>query len=117
MSISVYLSTLICVVGIAAGQILFKLTANAMNIAPSAFSLKPMLLFGGTVALYGLTSIGWVFILRHAELGKIYPFMALAFIFVPLSSHFLFGEQFSRGFFIGTALLISGLIVIFASSG
>ena len=115
MSFSVYFLTLACVLGIAAGQILFKMTANAMNAASSVFALKPMIFFGGTIALYGITSIGWVLILRHADLGKIYPFMALAFVFVPLASHFLFGEQFSRGFFLGTALLIAGLIVIFAS--
>ena len=116
MSLSVYFLTLICVAGIAIGQILFKLTANAMNAAESVFSLKPLLFFSGTVALYGITSIGWVLILRNADLGKIYPFMALAFVLVPLASHFLFGEQFSKGFFLGTALLIAGLIVIFSSS-
>ena len=108
--------TLICVAGIAAGQILFKLTANAMNAAQTVFALKPLIYFSGTVALYGITSIGWVLILRNADLGKIYPFMALAFVLVPIASHFLFNEQFSRGFYLGTALLISGLIVIFISA-
>lgn len=117
MPFSVYLLTLVCVSGIAAGQILFKLTANAMNAAQSALAFKPLLYFSGTVALYGITSIGWVLILRQAELGKIYPFMALAFVLVPLASHFIFAEQFSIGFFVGTALLISGLLVIFLSNG
>ena len=112
---SVYFLTLVCVAGIAAGQILFKLTANAMNVAQTVFALKPLLYFSGTVALYGVTSIGWVLILRNAELGKIYPFMALAFVLVPLASHIIFNEQFTRGFFLGTGLLVSGLIVIFAS--
>ena len=114
-SVYVYALALICVAGIAAGQILFKLTANAMNAANSVFALTPLLYFGCTVALYGITSIGWVLILRYADLGKIYPFMALAFVFVPLASHILFGEQFSKGFFLGTLLLIAGLIVIFSS--
>lgn len=116
MPLSVYILTLICVTGIAAGQILFKLTANAMNAAQTVFALKPLIYFSGTVALYGITSIGWVLILRNADLGKIYPFMALAFVLVPIASHFLFNEQFSRGFYLGTALLISGLIVIFISA-
>lgn len=115
MPASVYFLTLICVTGIAAGQILFKLTANAMNAAHTVFAVKPLVYFSGTIFLYGITSIGWVLILRSADLGKIYPFMALAFVLVPLASHYIFDEKFSQGFFIGTALLISGLIVIFAS--
>lgn len=115
MPASVYFLTLICVAGIAAGQILFKLTANAMNAAQTVFAIKPLIYFSGTIFLYGITSIGWVLILRSADLGKIYPFMALAFVLVPLASHYIFDEKFSQGFFIGTALLISGLIVIFAS--
>ena len=115
MPASVYFLTLICVAGIAAGQILFKLTANAMNAAQTVFAMKPLIYFSGTIFLYGITSIGWVLILRSADLGKIYPFMALAFVLVPLASHYIFDEKFSQGFFIGSALLISGLIVIFAS--
>ena len=41
--------------------------------------------------------------------------MALAFVLVPLASHFIFGEQFPKGFYLGTALLIAGLLVIFTS--
>ena len=41
--------------------------------------------------------------------------MALAFVLVPLASYFIFGEQFPKGFYLGTALLIAGLLVIFTS--
>lgn len=116
MSLSVYFLGLICVLGIAAGQLMFKLTANAINDAGSIFSLVPLAWFSATIFLYGITSVGWVLILRYADLGKIYPMMALAFIIVPLASHILFGEQFPRGFYLGTALLIVGLLVIFTSA-
>lgn len=113
MSVAIYLLALICVVGIAAGQVMFKLSANEMNVAGTFFAYRPLLFFSATIALYGITSIGWVLILRHAELGKIYPLMALAFVLVPLSSHFLFQEVFSRGYFVGTMLIIAGLTLIF----
>ena len=115
MSLSIYLLGLICVLGIAAGQLMFKLTANAINTAGTIFSLAPLAWFTATIALYGITSIGWVLILRYADLGKIYPVMALAFVLVPLASHFIFGEHFPKGFYLGTALLIAGLLVIFTS--
>lgn len=116
MTIGIYLLSIICVVGIAAGQILFKYSAMAINQAGSIFALRPLFLFGSTVALYGITSIGWVLILRHAELGKIYPIMALAFVFVPLASHFLFGERFSTGYFFGSGMIAAGLVLIFVTS-
>ncbi len=116
MNIGIYLLATLCVLGISTGQILFKYSALAINQAGSIFAMQPFLLLTGTMALYGITSIGWVLILRNAELGKIYPIMALAFVFVPLASHFLFGERFSTGYFFGAALIATGLIFIFSTS-
>ncbi len=73
----VYLLTILCVVGIAIGQILFKVSANSMNKT---------------------------------------PFMALAFVIVPLASRFFFGERFAPTYFIGTALIMSGIVVTVAAS-
>jgi drug/metabolite transporter (DMT)-like permease len=112
----IYILAVVCVLGIAAGQIMFKYSALAMNEASTLFAIKPLFFFGATMALYGITSIGWVLILRHAELGKIYPVMALAFVFVPAASYFLFGERFSGGYFAGSALIAAGLVLIFSTS-
>lgn len=112
----IYLLTILCVLGIAAGQILFKFSASAINESGSFFDIKTLTIFFSTMVLYGITSIGWVLILRRAELGKVYPFMALAFILVPLASRFFFGERFAPMYFIGTALIISGIVVTVAAS-
>jgi drug/metabolite transporter (DMT)-like permease len=116
MNSSIYILAIICVAGIAAGQVMFKYSALAMNQAGSLFAIEPLIFLGGTMTLYGITSIGWVLILRHAELGKIYPIMALAFVFVPIASHYLFGEKFSTGYFAGSALIAAGLVLIVATS-
>jgi len=116
MGTGIYLLAVICVMGIAAGQIMFKYSALAINQAGSLFAIQPLLLLSGTMMLYGITSIGWVLILRHAELGKIYPVMALAFVFVPIASYFIFGERFSTGYFAGSALIAAGLVLIFSTS-
>lgn len=115
MSPWIYIASIVCVTGIAIGQILFKLSAAAMNAAGTMFALKPLLLFGITGLLYAITSVGWVLILRFAELGKVYPVMALAFVMVPLASHFIFGERFSTGYFVGSTLLLAGLVIIVAT--
>ena len=112
----VYILAVVCVLGIAAGQIMFKYSALAMNEAATLFAIRPLLFFGATMTLYVITSIGWVLILRHAELGKIYPFMALAFVIVPLASHFIFAERFTSGYIAGSVLIAVGLVLIFSTS-
>ena len=113
---NVYFLTVLCVVGIAAGQVLFKISANSMNKTGSFFAIETLIVFMTTMVLYGITSIGWVLILRRAELGKVYPFMALAFILVPLASRIFFGERFAPSYFIGTTLIMVGIAVTVASS-
>jgi drug/metabolite transporter (DMT)-like permease len=109
------LLAVLCVMGIAVGQILFKYSAMAINRAGSMFALQPLLYFVATITLYGITSIGWVLILRHTELGKVYPVMALAFVLVPIASHFLFDEKFSSGYYLGSAMIAAGIIMIFCT--
>lgn len=113
---NVYFLTVVCVMGIAAGQVLFKLSANAMNRTGSFFAFETLAVFAATMVLYGITSVGWVLILRRAELGKVYPIMALAFVLVPLASRIFFGERFAPSYFIGTALIMVGIVVTVSAS-
>lgn len=99
---------LLCVAGIAAGQILFKLCAEALRIQ-GLTAPRTMTLFFAAMALYGLTTLAWIWVLQRAELGKTYPLMALAFVFVPLASHWLFGERFGASYVAGIALIVAGI--------
>lgn len=105
-----YLTALLCVIGLAAGQLLFKASANQMSqggmLDPRALAYLAIALL-----LYGTTSLAWVWMLKTVELGKIYPFMALAFVLVPLGSHLLYGETFAPRYFAGVALIIGGLLL------
>lgn len=111
-----YLVVVLCVVGIAAGQLLFKACAMAYVAAGDRISPAVVGYMFAAMALYGVTSLVWVLLLRHVELGRIYPFMALAFVLVPLASHLMFGEKFSPAYFAGVALIMSGLLLITRSS-
>lgn len=106
----VQLVALVCVLGMAAGQIMFKVSANA---AAGAGVLSPKAIYFLIAALfvYAVTTLAWVWVLRRAELGKIYPIMALAFVFVPVASYLFLGEKFSQKYFIGILLIIAGVIV------
>ena len=106
-----YFIALVCVLGLSAGQILFKLSATAINQAGTVFDRGAIIYFGIAVALYGITTLGWVWVLQKTELGRIYPIIALAFVVVPFASHLLFGEKFQPQYFIGVALIMVGIVV------
>jgi drug/metabolite transporter (DMT)-like permease len=44
-------------------------------------------------------------------LNRAYPLFALAFIIVPLLSHFAFGERLSLPYLGGTLLIIAGTVL------
>jgi drug/metabolite transporter (DMT)-like permease len=100
-----------CVVGIAIGQILFKLSANSLGQTGSFFSPKTAILLFSAFALYGITTLAWVWVLQKVELGRVYPLMAMAFILVPLGSYFVLGERFQPQYFMGVALIVIGIVV------
>jgi drug/metabolite transporter (DMT)-like permease len=84
----------LCEVGIAIGQILFKLGATALAQTGSYLAFKTAAILLAAMCLYGITSIAWFWVLQKVDLGRVYPLMALAFVLVPLGSHFVFGERF-----------------------
>ncbi len=102
---------ILCVIGLSVGQILFKISANYLSQTGNLFELKTILTLLAAFALYGITSIAWVWILQKTELGRVYPLMAFAFILVPLGSYFIFGERFHFQYFLGVALIVSGIVI------
>jgi drug/metabolite transporter (DMT)-like permease len=107
----VYCIALLCVFGIATGQILFKLSAASLQRTGSWFDTQTLIMLFSAFALYGITTIAWIWVLQKIELGKAYPLMALAFILVPLGSHFILGERFHWQYFVGVILIMVGIIV------
>lgn len=111
-----YIVALICVLGIASGQIMFKLSAASLKRTGSFFDPSTLLLLGSSFALYGVMTIAWIWVLQKADLGKVYPLMALAFVIVPLGSHLVFGERFQPQYFWGVGLIMVGIIVAVRSA-
>ena len=109
---STYVATFLCVLGIAIGQILFKLSAISLKNSDSIFTFKAAALLLAAMCLYGITSFVWVWALQKIELSRIYPFMALSFILVPLGSYFFLGEQLQSQYMLGVAIIIVGIIIV-----
>jgi drug/metabolite transporter (DMT)-like permease len=103
---------LIYPLGMAIGQLLFKSAASgwrggAAGIVGLAFNLS----FVGAVALYGVLSVVWVWLLRTVPLSVAYPFFAASFLFTPVLSWLFLGETLSWPYFCGVLLIASGIIV------
>jgi drug/metabolite transporter (DMT)-like permease len=107
----VQLIAVLCVIGLAIGQILFKVSSISLSETGSFFSPKTAVTLFAAMLLYAITSIAWVWVLQKVELGRIYPLMALAFILVPLGSHWFLGERFQPQYFIGVALIMIGIVI------
>ena len=106
---------LICVVGISTGQILFKLASAHF---PQVLTLSSVIgfifnkyLFSALV-IYGFATILWVYALKLVPLSVAYPFMALAFVIVPVLGMLFLDEPLNTKMVLGTALIIGGLLVI-----
>lgn len=107
----IYVAATLCVVALAIGQILFKLSATALSESGTFFAIKPAAILFAAMCLYGATSVAWVWVLQKVELGRVYPLMALAFVLVPPGSHFVFGERFHSQYFVGVAMIMAGIII------
>jgi uncharacterized membrane protein len=117
MSWPTAIGALIVAAGIACGQILLKLAAQALprpgNLTLSSILeifLNPYLIAACLVV--GLTTLIWMWVLSMAELSKVYPLVALTFVFVPLASIFFFKEESSIALWAGSFLIIAGVYII-----
>lgn len=114
MSLPNIILMLVCVIGISAGQILFKLASPDIPRTLQAelwisFLLNKYLVLA--LLIYGISTFLWIFALKNIALTIAYPFMALAFIIVPLTSHLILGEELRLNTIFGACIIIAGLIV------
>ena len=105
------LSALICVFGIAVGQLLFKCTADSQSISGSYLHPRTLLWLLSALLLYGITTFGWIWTLQREPLSRIYPWMALAFVIVPLLSAVLLGERLQPTYWLGVTMIVAGVTI------
>lgn len=100
---------------LAAGQTLFKLAAMKLRGAGAAstdlMGLALIPSFWIALVLYGLGTLLWIFILQTVPLSRAYPFMALAFVMVPLLAVLLFSERLNLTYALGALLIVAGVVV------
>ena len=109
--------------GMTLGQVLFKFAAVSINkievsITPMqrilALVANPYLL--AAMCVYLLLSAYWIWVLTFTPLSKAYPFVAIAFILVPLMGGIVFGETLDVRFYLGAILIVAGVALTNSSS-
>jgi drug/metabolite transporter (DMT)-like permease len=102
---------LVCVLGISAGQLMFKLSARSIAGAGPGemWRLAASPWFLGALATYGGATVLWVWLLRELPLNRAYPYFALSFLFVPLLGGYLLGEPTQARYWVGIALIVAGI--------
>lgn len=110
-------ATLLCVFAIACGQLLFKKAAAAMA---EPVTVQGVLTNGwliASLALYGVTTLAWIGVLRHAPLHMAYPFMGLAFLIVPVLAWLWLKEPLHWQTLAGGALILAGVTLAARAPG
>lgn len=111
-TLRVWLELLSFPLALTAGQILFKRSAQQVDVAgPWVMALARLPSMWAALALYGGATLLWVRILTTVPLSRAYPFAAVAFVLVPAAGYVLFDEPINARYALGAALIIVGVIV------
>lgn len=100
------------------GQVLVKLGATKIptdTVFNMQYITKYLLLNKYIVSglfLYGLSFLMWIKVLTKLELSYAYPLISISYIVIFLASYFLFKEPFTIQKLIGSALILTGVIVM-----
>ena len=105
------IAALICVCGIALGQVLFKLTADSHAVTGSYFHGVTARWLVAALLLYAITTFGWIWTLQQGSLARLYPWMALAFVVVPILGALWLGERLTTPYWFGVSLIVAGVAI------
>ena len=108
LSAAIVMGALFCTV---AGQLLFRGAAIAANANGTFFNTRSLIGYATAITLYMVMTVLWSYALREMTLSRAYPFMALAFLILPIAEHFLYGQTWSWFAITGGAIIVVGVVV------
>lgn len=92
------------------GQILFKLAARGLDGTESLLSQIMVNHFLWiALAVYAIATVFWIGLLRQIPLNLAYPFVALAFFFVPVLGHWILDEPLRWQNLVGALAIMVGV--------
>lgn len=119
--IKIFLYVFLAEILTAAGQILFKRSANTLgahdlNKADARFKFvsealsKPGLWIG--FVLMGIGLVAWLFALAEGDLSLVFPLGSMQYVLILFLAHFMLGEKIDRMKLMGTLLVVFGIVLI-----
>lgn len=99
------------VVLMAAGQLLFKSTAMSWQAHGTLFAPAPAWRLLVSLAVYGVATLAWIWVLQRVPLTLAYPLVALTFLLVPLGAWWLHGEPLGARYLAGMLLIAAGVVL------
>ena len=113
MTIRQVLLTILTVLLLSIGQVLFKYASGKIDIEGkgifAGLLLNPAFIIA--IAVYAVATISWLFVLKATPLRVAYPFAALAFVMVPIFASIFLGETLRFTTFAGAAVIILGVYI------
>ncbi len=107
-----------------AGQTVLKLGVSTPQAAERAISgpfdvivlilHSPLVLLG--LLLYGVGALAWIMVLSRLDLSYAYPFLALNFVLVTLSSRLILGEPIPTIRWLGIGFICVGILIVARSA-
>ena len=74
---------------------------------------NPLLIVG--IAIFGVSTLLWLFALAKADLSFAYPFLSLTYLAVLIGSALLFGDKVTLPRVLGFAIIIAGVWIVACS--
>lgn len=71
---------------------------------------NPLLVVG--IAIFGISTLLWLFALAKADLSFAYPFLSLTYLAVLVGGAFLFGDKVTLPRVLGFAIIITGVWIV-----
>ena len=110
MSIQHFTLIILTVLALSAGQILFKLAARGLAGAePLVHQILGNHYLWMALAVYGIATAFWIGLLRQIPLHIAYPFVALAFLFVPVLGSWFLNEPLRWQSLLGAVVIAVGV--------
>lgn len=106
-----------------AGQTMIKIGVSQPGASEASLGLlslvnmivrSPQVLLG--LVLYGVGALAWIAVLSRIDLSVAYPFLALNFVLVTVSSQFLLGESVPGMRWLGVLVICGGILLVARSS-
>jgi multidrug transporter EmrE-like cation transporter len=64
------------------------------------------------VSFFLISSVFFIMAIKHGELSVLYPMVSLSYVWTMLWSRVFFGEPFTKGKFLGLAMILTGICLL-----